>query len=231
MAPIPPGVAGPPYPRTVAPAYGLDIETDTAAGGLDPRRCGVLAAAVATDRRTTVLTGPEPEILRDLDRLLAQLVPGVLVTWNGSAFDLPFLADRTRICGLRTGLRLALDPGMVRSHPPLSGHAGAYRAGWYGHRHLDAYRAYRSLEAEGSCALKAVARRQGWSVPDVDPARVHELSDAELRRYVARDAELARSLARARWPEVAGFVDPAVVADPAGLADGTAAADVTDLAG
>ena len=189
-------------------AYGLDVETDTANGGLDPRRCRILAAAVAGAGGVTVLTGPEAHLLAGLDGLLRSLPPGTLVTWNGSAFDLPFLADRARACGVRLGLRLQLDPGLVSRHPPLTGHSGAYRARWHGHGHLAAYRAYRALVSEGSCALKEVARRDGLPVVEADPARVHELAPDHLRSYVARDAELALTLARARWEEVERFSDP-----------------------
>jgi len=194
----------------VTPAYGLDIETDTARGGLDPRDCGVVAAAVAGADGVTVVTGPEPHLLAALDGLLGALPPGILVTWNGSAFDLPFLSDRARHWGIPLGLRLRLDPGIVSTHPPLGGHAGAYRAQWHGHRHVDAYRAYRALLSDGSCALKAVARRYGLPVIEADPARIHELSPDQLRGYVARDAELALRLARARWAEVEAFGDPAL---------------------
>ena len=191
----------------MTPAYGLDIETDTARGGLDPRRCRVLAAAIAGPSGRSVFTGTERAVIADLDELLASLPPGLIVTWNGSAFDLPFLATRARRAGVETGLRLALDPGIAMSHPPLAGHEGAYRAAWYAHRHLDAYRAYRSLEEPGSCALKAVARRRGLDVVDADPTRVHELRTNALRRYVARDAELALQLAQMREPDVNPFVD------------------------
>ncbi|HZT66783.1 MAG TPA: 3'-5' exonuclease [Acidimicrobiales bacterium] len=193
--------------------YGLDIETDTSCGGLDPRRCRILAVAVAGPHGVTVLTGAEPGLLATLDRHLASLQPGVVVTWNGSSFDLPFLADRAAFAGIELGMRLRLDPGMDRTHPPLPGHGGRYRAGWHDHRHLDAYSAYRSLLAgDGeSCGLKAVARRAGLSAVEVDAARVHQLSGEQLSEYVASDARLARRLALSRWDEVIDFVDPQVV--------------------
>lgn len=193
----------------VVPAYGLDIETDTAADGLNPRRSSVLAAAVAGPEDVIVIDGPEPVLLAQLDRHLAGLPAGVIVTWNGSAFDLPFLSDRAAACGVTLGLALRHDPGIVRRHPPLPGHPGAYRATWHGHRHLDAYAAYRSLEGpDFSCALKAVAARTGLAAVQADAARVHELTRADLRRYVASDARLALRLARLRWDESVVFADP-----------------------
>lgn len=193
----------------MTPAYGLDIETDTLKGGLDPRVCAIVAVAVSTDAGVHVAAGPEARLLREVDELVRSLVPGIIVTWNGSAFDLPFLADRARRRRVSLGLRLRPDPAVVRSHPPLPGHAGAYRASWHGHDHLDAYLAYRSLAAdeEGSLALKAVAARAGLDVLEVDRSRIHELEPGLLARYVANDARLAVELARIRWSEMLDLRD------------------------
>lgn len=190
-------------------AYGLDIETDTARGGLDPRTCPVVAAAVATEADVRVAGGSEPSLLRNLDEMIRTLEPGVLVTWNGCGFDLPFLAYRARRCGVTLGLRTVLDKTIVHHHPPLAGHDGSYRGTWHGHGHLDAYLAYRSLVADrdGSLALKAVATRAGLEVVEVDRSRIHELEPAGLERYVASDARLALTLARARWAEAIAFLD------------------------
>lgn len=191
------------------PTYGLDIETDTAAGGLDPGVAGILAVAVSGPDGETVLTGPEIGLFRALDAALHRLAAGVIVTWNGGAFDLPFLAARAERAGITLGLRLVLDPAIVRSHPPLAGHAGAYRAAWYQHRHLDAYRAYRTLPGHRDlpCGLKAVARRAGLSPVEVDASLVHRLPDSVLQRYVASDAHMARRLAEQRWPDMETHVD------------------------
>lgn len=195
----------------MTPAYGLDIETDTEQGGLDPRTSPVVAAAVATQAGAQVLNGPEPTLLRDLDEMIRTLEPGVLVTWNGCGFDLPFLVYRARRCGVTLGLRTTLDPSIRRSHPPLAGHHGSYRGVWHGHAHLDAYLAYRSLvtDRDESLALKAVAARAGLDVIEVDRSRIHELAPTALQRYVANDARLALTLAQTRWRETIAFLDPA----------------------
>jgi len=202
--PVPVGrAAGPPL-------YGLDIETDTSTGGLDPRCSGVIAVAVATAEGSVVTTGPEPRLLADVDALLAGLEPGIVVTWNGGAFDLPFLADRARCRGVPLALRLVADPAL-HTRTPLPGHAGSYRASWGGHRHLDAYRVYRNdLDRwlDVSCSLKSVARLLGFRVPYVDAARVHELDADALAAYVSSDAVLAREAALARWTTAAPFLDP-----------------------
>ncbi|MGH9069256.1 MAG: 3'-5' exonuclease [Acidimicrobiales bacterium] len=196
-------------PRPPA-CYGLDIETDTAAGGLDPRRAGILAVALSGPGGDTVFTGPEAALLSALDDALSGLTTGIIVTWNGSGFDLPFIAERAAVAGIDLGLRLVLDPTIERSRPPLPGHSGAYRAAWHQHRHLDAYSAYRSFADNRhlSNGLKAVARRAGFPAVEVDASLVHRLSSSALQRYVASDASLARRLAMWRWTEMEGHIDP-----------------------
>jgi len=199
--------------RCQSPIYGLDIETDTAVDGLDPAVSPVVAVALSTPAGDEVFSGAERDVLVAVDERLATLAPGVVATWNGAAFDLPFLSDRMGRLGLRAGLCLALDPVIALRRPPLAGHAGAYRASWHGHRHIDAYRLYRGDVGPAlgvSCSLKAIARLTGLAPVEVDRARIHLLPDEVLRDYAASDARLARLLAARRWPGAARFVDPPV---------------------
>lgn len=164
----------------------------------------VVAVAIAGMDIEVVLDGAEDSILRDLDRLLATLTPGVLITWNGAGFDLPFIHDRAAVLGVALGLRLRLDAHIPGRHEPLPGHDGAYRARWYGHGHLDGYQLFRAdvgASLHLSCGLKPLARLVGLPVVEVDRTRIHELSDATRRAYVASDAHLARALVlrRAGW--------------------------------
>src|SRR5690348_12681457 len=81
--------------RPPPPIYGLDIETDTTVDGLDPQRSRIVAAAVAGPHGVRVFDDRDESLLLDrLDWHLAALEAGVLATWNGAGFDLPFLADR-----------------------------------------------------------------------------------------------------------------------------------------
>lgn len=198
------------------PVYGLDIETDTSADGLDPSVSPIVAVAVAAASGDTVLTGPEVGILRRLDQHLAGLAPGVLVTWHGSVFDLPFLADRARLTSTRIGLHLDADERVPPPHRPLPGHHTAYRGSWYGHTHLDAHRLYRHvrLALGASAALKSIARYVGLACTEVDCSRIHELSRAELERYVASDARLARLLALRQWARAPIALDGPVLPRP-----------------
>lgn len=205
--------------------YGLDIETDTTENGLDPRVAAVVTIALACPGYEEVFTGPEDTLLAELDGRLRELEPGVLATWNGAAFDLPFIADRADLYGMSLGLRLQLDPGITMRRSPLPGHAGAYRAGWYGHDHLDAYRVYRGDVGPAlriSCSLKSIARFVGLAPIEVDRTRIHDLSNEALHAYAASDARLARILTERRWGTASRCVDhvqvvPAVPAGPHAL--------------
>jgi DNA polymerase elongation subunit (family B) len=180
--------------------YGLDIETDTTVNGLDPSVSSVVAVSLATDDDTITFTGPEPQLLRSLDRHLRRLPAGVLVTWNGSGFDLPFLHDRARAVRRSLALRLTPDPALPHKYAPLIGHEAPYRATWHGHGHVDACCVYRTLLPEGtSCALKSVAREAGLGVVEEDRERLHEIGAGALVRYAASDAELARLLLARVW--------------------------------
>ena len=193
-----------------APVYGLDIETDTTVDGLDPACSAVLTVAVSMHGLDEVFSGPEPDLLVELDHRLAELEPGVIATWNGAAFDLPFLADRAARWGLPLGLLVRHDPTIAMSYDPLPGHPGAYRAAWYRHGHVDAYRLYRSDVGPAlrvSCSLKSIARLVGLVPIEVDRTRVHDLSREALHAYAASDARLARVLTERRWATAARSID------------------------
>lgn len=191
------------------PVYGLDIETDTTIDGLDPATGAIVAVAVASPDGVAVFRGAEHNTLTALDSFLAALPVGVLATWNGCAFDLPYLADRARRRGVAMGLHLALDLSIRRHHPPLAGHLGSYRARWHQHRHLDGYLLYRNdLAPLGlSCGLKAVAGLAAIDIVEADRSQLHLLSDAQLDAYVAADATATRLLVSRRFPLAVAATD------------------------
>ena len=196
-----------------APWYGLDIETDTTVDGLDPANSRILAIALTGAGVEIVLDGDEAALLADLDRALADLRPGVIVTWNGAAFDLPFIADRARLHGLDIGLRLRPDPSIPR-RDPLPGHEGAYRGTWYSHRHIDGYQLFRAdvgtdagAGVQLPCGLKPLARFVGLPVVEVDREEMHLLDARTTRRYVTSDANLARELVLRRVATATAAID------------------------
>ncbi len=177
--------------------------------GLDPDVSPVVAVAITGANFEWVFDGAERDILERTDAAFADLPPGVIVTWNGSGFDLPFMADRARQLGVELGLHLSLDPCIAGRREPLPGHTGSYRGGWFSHRHLDGYQLFRAdvgVVLGVSCGLKPLARLAGLPVVEVDRERIHELSVEERRAYVASDAHLARALV-ARRPAALRAVD------------------------
>lgn len=187
--------------------YGIDIETDTTVDGLDPNRSRVLAVAISGPDGEFVARGAEACILATVDAYLRAAPAGVLVTWFGSGFDLPFLAVRARRHRVRLGLRVRPDPSLAAGHRSVAG-PHPMRARWYRHLHLDACMLYRGLEPPGSsCALKVLARRHGLEPVEADSTAVHTLDARSLERYVASDARLTRLLAEAAWLEAGQALD------------------------
>ncbi len=185
--------------------YGLDIETDTSIDGLDPDVAPVVAVAVATEHGEWVFDGPENQLLTELDHFVSGLADGIVVTWYGSGFDLPYLDRRAEILGRRLGLEIT----SVGERDAVGG-AKRHRGVWYGHRHLDAYLVYRNdlpRLLEVSCSLKSVSRLLGFDPLEVDIDQLHELAPHELRAYVASDARLCRAAALRRWATALPFVD------------------------
>lgn len=188
--------------------YGLDIETDNTEDGLDPAVAAVRAVALSGATFDELFVGDEHDILTALDARLASLPTGVVATWNGSAFDLPFLADRARILGVDLGLKLRLDRGLTMHRAPLPGHAGAYRASWHEHGHLDTFRIYGGdTTAAQRLSLRSLGRLVGIGAAQVHPARTQTLCNEALHACAPSDARLARVLAERRWPAAARMID------------------------
>jgi len=190
--------------------YALDLETDTTIDGLDPRVAAITECAVSTAVGDTVLCTDHGEatMLFNLDKYLGALPPGLIVTWNGAFFDLPFLYTRRRILSLPPsstlrsfGLRLIPQPGLTPKYDYIGDHICGYTAVWLregdsgaGHLHLDISFAYKKIAADLGVkhALKPVARALGI---EVDRERMHLLTPAQRSAYAASDTRATRELA------------------------------------
>lgn len=185
--------------QQITSVYGLDIETDTSTDGLDPAVAPVVAVALSSRIGDELFVGVEADLLRALDARLAELAPGIIATWNGAAFDLPFLADRARIVGVSLGLRLCLDRRLSMQRAPLPGHAGAYRAAWHHHGHVDAFRIYGGEAAPAHrSSLRNLVRRLGLVGDATRPQLNRSLTNEALHAHAPSDARLARILAERR---------------------------------
>lgn len=207
-------------PRTLV--YGLGIDTGhvqpgpCVAGGHDadvvpdPAVAAVTRVALSTTGGDIVFDGFEADILADLDHALAGLEPGVLVTWNGSGFDLPYLADRAELRRIRLGLHLAPDPRLANVRSTLPGHDRAYRAAWYQHRHLDAARLFRSgrrplIDVEELLRVIGLPLRGRTATARSTPG--DDLAHDVTHAYATNDARLVRCLVEARLPGIVRQVD------------------------
>lgn len=187
--------------------YGIDIETDTRYDGLDPAVASVRTVALSNQDFDEVFVGDEATLLTTLDRRLAELPPGVLATWNGATFDLPFIADRARLLDLDLGLTLCLDRRLTLGRTPLPGHAGAYRGAWGHHGHLDTFRLYGGTSAPGRMSLRALGRLVGLGTHAGSAPRGSDQANEALHAHAASDARLARVLAERRWNAALRLVD------------------------
>jgi|688.fasta_scaffold533254_2 DNA polymerase elongation subunit (family B) len=182
----------------------LDIETETRfGGGLDPLGSSVVAVALAFDDGATLVFDDSDEraLLARVDEVLRNR-RGLLLTWNGAGFDLPFIAARARVLGHDAlpdfGLVTQSDPALPVKYAPPPGLGGPVRARWHSTAHVDVAHLYRDLaEAQGlQWSLKPIARHHGLEPVEVDRTAIHELSPAELEAYVASDALVTLELAR-----------------------------------
>lgn len=182
--------------------YGLDIETDNSEGfGLDPANSRITDVALATAFGGVALGDmDERDLLIELTENIDTLDPGLIVTWNGAFFDLPFIIDRAKALGLREvtdHLMLYPQPGLEPKYGYLPGHTTAYSALWNHHSHLDISLAWRKFAEDNGVkwSLKPVMRAAGFDPVEIDRTRLHEYPPAEVFAYVMSDADGARDLA------------------------------------
>ena len=189
------------------PLVSLDIETDTSGGGgLDPTTSKVVAASLAysdTDKVEVFDSNSEEEILQDIEKVLTART-GLLVTWNGAGFDLPFLYARYGFTKTTTSLRVAADPSIPAKYAPPAGLGPPVRSTWNHLAHVDISYLYAGVAREGNIkwSLKSVAKHLGYSPVEVDRERVHALTPEELREYVASDALVTVKLAQLLRPQI-----------------------------
>ncbi len=197
----------PPSAAEVPPIVGFDIETDTSTGGLDPATSSVVAVALSGDFGEEVILGTEAEILTRTDERIAEIGWGLLVTWNGAGFDLPFVAHRARLLGIDLRLVTTEDPLRRNRHEP---DRSAVRARWAAMVHLDGYQLYRADVGRTfgiSCALKPLARLMGLAPVELDRTTLHTQRPEAISEYVASDARVAAELVRRRMPAALSMAD------------------------
>lgn len=188
----------------------LDIETETrpchepakpccSQRGLNPEKSFITAASISDIEGTTIFKTSilgESGLLRSLNSSLNKR-SGYLVTWNGSAFDLPFIAERAVVSGVNIRLELLEDRLIYIKHQPLPGHKSAYRGRWGNLQHVDIQFAYKEIakDAKIRWGLKPVAKFLGLNPVEVDRLSMHTLTENQLDEYVASDTAMTLELA------------------------------------
>lgn len=194
--------------RQLGEFYGLDIETDTTVDGADPMVAPIRTVALSCRRIDEVFTGDERELLEQLDARLATLPPGIIATWNGATFDLPYIADRARLLGTALSLQLCGDPRLTLGRSALPGHAGGYRGVWGEHRHIDTFRLYGRPSSPGPwSSLRTIGRMLGLQVGPSVTKRPDDLANEARHANAASDARLARVLAERRGAAATRMAD------------------------
>lgn len=195
---------------------GLDIETDTSTGGLDPRESRIISWSIASESGVAFYSSSDEEAL------IAALVqtmqgqtehaspfrPIIFCTWNGSGFDFPFLDTRLSIL---TGQakdallpfwpwRLHLADDRAPKYEPIGGHPGGYRVDFPTLQnvfHMDvAYGMKAWCDATGTrWALKPTMQALDLELVGEFGSKTATLSRSTLAAYNVCDAEGTRRLA------------------------------------
>lgn len=195
----------------MSPFYALDIETSTNPGdGLDPTNplTRIISAAIfigpveaeSTPRSHAYFDDPdEAKLLEGVDHFFGESLPGVILTWNGSNFDIPFFITRSALLGVDLGLRAEISPSRKPRFRPCKGHKGGYSAAWYAHDHADIWPLFGTItlpDGSRTSALKPLARHYGLHPVEVDRTKMELLTRDELKRYNISDVEITYEMSK-----------------------------------
>lgn len=217
-------------PMRTSPIYALDIETFNGllpngkkAYGLDPAQSYITEIAVCGPDFGEVFalaggdSANEADLLRGAAFYLSTLEPGIIATWNGRFFDLPFIHDRAVSNGLdvekELGLTLSPRDDVQPKYDFLPGHDVGYEAFWTAHfgNHVTSDISFdfkEFAEMHGvKHSLKPTARAAGLNPIELDRERLHEYTDEERQAYALSDVRITRELALRLYPEGAIELD------------------------
>lgn len=195
------------------PLYALDIETTHTR--VD---AGVLRSIAVWSARSHMVASAEE--LGEIDLILGALAwlrsqpRGVVVGWNSSGFDVPWLIGRAASGGIdlaAEGLIYAV-PSEDRplKYPAVDEHATGWRVeALAGHRHADIALAWRAWceETATPWSLKPVARAHGLDPLEEDREHMEDLSDERLLAYNLSDVRVTHELARGLGSGLEDWID------------------------
>lgn len=183
--------------------YALDIETDTSGGnGLDPQIARITTIAFYNPVDAVVFeNNNEKQLLLDTITWLKARPSSQIVTWNGSAFDGPYMYARSKILGIESPFTNFTLNSDSPKYKPLSGFTGCYDFSFASndgeHTSIDIAYKYKAIcESKAmSWSLKAVAKSFGIGVIEVDRENMHKLTVAERLAYNFSDVVATYMLA------------------------------------
>lgn len=211
--------------------WALDIETDNSEGyGLDPTHAQIISIALVSHAGAVWFQaardfGQEGELLSSFGQFLIDNTVGdLIVTWNGGAFDWPFLTTRMARHWIMPPWELTDHPTRQPKYEPLRGFDGVQSVETkFGAKHLDMAYVLDKKWAEDhnvSWSLKPVAECLGFRDHRLDMMRgetAHAEDPHMLAAYNIHDALITLRLAL--W--AASFEDiTAISKDLAGHLDG-----------
>jgi DNA polymerase elongation subunit (family B) len=206
--------------------YALDIETCTNPGdGLNPTnpltRITSVSVLYGPDDKDLSPTGAvifddknESRLLRSLDAWMTDkdTEPGLIITYNGANFDIPFLLTRSDINDVALGISAKVHSARRGPYGVRKGHAGGYIVKWETkttpHDHVDIWLPYIKIaKAAGiKAGLKVIAKHYGYTPIEVDRNEMASLSVAQRAAYNLSDVEVTYELAK-RLPDLYSFSD------------------------
>lgn len=201
------------------PLYALDIETDTSKNtaddpdaSLNSTKAGITSIAVYGHGTSLVIDDTdERRLLHTVNVWLMNLPAGVVVTWNGSGFDLPYIADRAALHKYDFALAVAADPALVPKYQsPNPAHTTGYRGRFGKHLHADIQYAYKVFAEERGIrwSLKPVCEAAGITMITVDRERMHDLTVAERMAYNLSDTVGTHGLTEMLGDSLSHHIDP-----------------------
>lgn len=169
----------------------LDIETT----GLDPETDSVVAVGIARPGDVQAIrSDDEVELLHWVESVMSVGPPsGLVVTWNGEEFDLPFLAQRFRDRGVPTKLSAVPRAELGKYGKPL------HTCTWAGLEHLDLAPIYREAAKQHGVpwSLKPVAEAVLGVMPvEVDRrgSAIAQMPEDALLEYLRSDISITLAL-------------------------------------
>jgi hypothetical protein len=197
--------------------YALDIETVNGLpphpgtdipSGLDPRSGRIASIAVVCSdgevwfRRPSSRKDGEANLLAEFCEFYISIEAGMFATWNGGAFDWPYLTYRMQETPVGVPWELKLSRDRQPKYSPLPTFEGVYKvqSDW-GHDHVDLVYPFRDHPATAGMkhSLKPLSKAFGfgddWMENDsVNAVAAHSLPGHQLAAYNIHDCQLVLDL-------------------------------------